>query len=167
MTVSDLERDVRVRTRTHPEPETPVSGGSEPPKSARARAIPDDDLVRNGDAPGQEVEIVDHSALISELSGRRLHLAEAGLALGENFLTSTPPTTVGAAWRGIDGDPDEEPRAGLARVALWPVGVLRALALTVLYGAALTVSTRARTAGTLLVVAVLVAVYCTARALLP
>lgn len=87
--------------------------------------------------------------------------------MGENFFTRTPPITVGAAWRGVTGDPGERRRHGLLGVLFWVVGVLRALILTVLYGLALAIGTRARTAGFLTVVSLLVATYFTCRALLP
>lgn len=107
------------------------------------------------------------SAGAAAAAPRGQHLAELGLAMGENFFTRTPPTTVAAAWRGVNGDPGEVRRRGLAAVLFWIVGVLRALILTVLYALALAVSTRARTAGFTLVVGLLVATYFTCRALLP
>lgn len=164
MTISDLEPDVRVRTRTRPGPENPGFGGAGHPGSARAHAIPDGPDVRQD---SQALEIVDHSALISRARRPDGHLAAAGLAMAENFFTATPPTTVRQAWAGIAGDPGEERGRGLAALLLWLCGLVRALALSALYALALAVSTRRRTAGTLLFTGLLAGVYAVTRALLP
>lgn len=163
MTISDLESDVHERTRTHIGPEGPVSGGN----PARARAIPTDTPCAQGDMPGTDLEISDHSELISEGSGLGRHVAEAGLAMAENFLTMTPPVTVGSAWRGIGGDPGEFRGRGLGRVLLWLCGLIRALLITALYAPALGIRTRRQTGGTILILAALVATYLLCRALLP
>lgn len=171
MTLSDLERDVRVRTRTHPGADRAFLGADEGARSARAPAIPEDDHVRPYDAPGNAVAVVDDSASISAEAAaaapRGQHLAELGLAMGENFFTQSAPTTVSAAWRGVNGDPGEPRRRGLVAVLFWLTGLLRALILTVLYALALAVGTRARTAGFVTVAILLAAVYFTCRALLP
>jgi hypothetical protein len=114
------------------------------------------------------VEIVDHTPSISKAApDKGSHLGEAGLAMAENFLASTPPTTVRQAWAGINGDPGEERGRGLALVWLWFCGLVRALALTSLYGLALALSTRRRTGGAMIICGLLVAVFCITRALLP
>ncbi len=163
MTISDFEPDVRVRTRTHTGPAGPDSGV----KSARARAIPADPPCAQEEPPGRALEISDYSELTSEGSGRGQHLAEVGLALTENFLTTTAPVTVGAAWRGIPGDPGEDRGRGLVRVLLWLCGLARALIITALYAPALAVRTRRQTGGTMVLLAVLAATYLLCRALLP
>lgn len=163
MTISDFEPDVRVRTRSHIGPEGPDLG----PNSARARAIPTDPPCAQGDPPGKALAISDHSELISEGAGRGQHLAEVALNLAENFLTMTPPATVGAAWRGIGGDPGEDRGSGLFRLLLWLCGLARALIVTALYAPALAVRTRRQTGGTMVILAVLAATYLICRALLP
>jgi hypothetical protein len=171
VTLSELERNVRVRTRTHGGAAKVDFGGDPEAKSARAPAIPDDDHVRPYGAPSNSLVVVDDSALISEgaaaAAPRGSHLAEVGLAMTENFFTATPPATVADAWRGVAGDPGERRRRGLLAALFWVLGVVRALIVTALYAIALAVSTRARSAGFVTVIGLLVAVYFICHALLP
>lgn len=168
MTVSDIRPGVRVRTRTHTGPESPVDNQ----KPARAPAIAQNDDVRVSDTPGTELEIVDHPVSISAADranpGKSGHLADAGLSLAENYLAVTAPATIQQAWAGINGEPDEERSRGLAVVLLWLCGLVRAMALTVLWIFAIALfGTRRRTAGTIIVSGLLAGIYFICRALLP
>lgn len=168
MTISDLGPDVHVRTRTHTGRENGDLGGAGPEDPrARVRYHENPD-VHGSDTPGSSVEIFDHSALISPADRKSAgHLGDAWLAGAESYLATTPPATVGAAWRGVNGDSSEDRGRGLAVPLLWLAGLLRALIITGLYAVALAAATRRRTAGVAVAAAVLVAVYFTCRALLP
>jgi hypothetical protein len=162
VTLSDSGADVRVRTRMHPDPGDRDPGGGCDTGSARARAIPPDDHVRQG----SELAIIDHSE--SPRRPRSQHLAEAAVALTESFLATTAPPTVREGFARIGGDPGEKPVAGPAKALLWLCGLLRALLLLSLWAVAVAVcGTRRRTGGAVVVATVLVSVGIITRALRP
>lgn len=151
MTVSDLEPDVQVRTRTaHSEP------GSDQERGERhLTLVPSAENVR----PESESDPGDDHAVLS-------HLGEMHVAVADGWLVNSIPMTIRAAAGAIT--PDAEERDGMGRLevaALSIGGVLRLIFLTGLWAAALAVGTRQRAGAAGALGALLFTIYVTAQLL--